>query len=157
MEPALPQFQLMAWTEAGELVLSRGVSARTWSLSGKNDADVFVPELGDGAVFLRVGADGQAFLTTGQAGAEAPTPLKIGEPVKFGDLTWTLVRGSVAEAAAPAAAASEGSRYATFLSDLVLWISRPMSGTQELRDGLREFLSLIVDNTPAASGTPSAL
>ncbi len=152
MEHVSPQFQLMAWTDGGALVLSRGVSARTWSLSGKNDADIFVPELGEGAVFLRVGVDGSAFLSTGQAGAEEPTPLGIGIPAKFGELNWTLVRGSVAEVTAPAAAASEGSRYAAFLSDLVLWISRPMSGTQELRDGLREFLSLIVDNTPAASG-----
>ncbi len=152
MELSLSQFQLMAWTPDGGLVLNRGVSARTWSLSGKNDADLFVPELGAGAVFLRIGPDGTAFLTTGQGGEETQTPLKIGAPEKFGNLTWMLVRGGVAEVATPSTAASEGSRYAAFLSDLVLWISRPMSGTSELRDGLREFLSLIVDNTPAASG-----
>lgn len=152
MELSLSPFQLTVWTEGGALVLNRAVTPRTWSLSGKNDADVFVPELGDGAVFLRVGPDGSAFLTTGQGGEEQKVAMKIGEPLKFGVLTWMLTRGGASETAAPRAGASEGAGYAAFLSDLVLWISRPMSGTQELRDGLREFLSLIVDNTPAASG-----
>ncbi len=144
-------FQLMAWTADGGLVLSQAVGPRTWSLSGKRDGDVFVPELGDQALFLRIDGDGIAVMHQGQGINEERVSLSVGRPQTVGPLTWMLVRGPLSPVKTQAPAARDGG-YATFLSDLVLWISRPMPGIQELRDGLREFLSLVVDNTPAASG-----
>jgi transcriptional regulator with GAF, ATPase, and Fis domain len=154
MLPASDQnLQLTAWTDTGELVLNRAIEARTLSLSGRDDADIMVPELGDRSVFVRASIAGGTLYVHAPGAQETKLSLRVGMPVKAGGLTWVV---TLAPRPAPGAAAlddhqAEG-RYDQLLSELIAWLTRPMTGLRELREGLRGFLSLIVRNTPAANG-----
>lgn len=145
---------LAAWTSDGRLVVSNSVGPRTLSLAGGPGSDVFVPELGAASAFVRLSGQEATLFHHGAGGEEQRTTLKPGEPLQAHDLTWLLTRDALPTSVQSRAASegSETSNYGPLLSDLILWIARPMANVTELREALKEFLSLLVDGTPATSG-----
>lgn len=152
---AIPSFRLFVWAASGELLVSHPVEPKTFVLSAQDDADITLKALGDDSVFLRLtGAGGTIYLPHAQGIAGREMTLAPGAPVKAGALTWLLTRltDSTNERAAGGPDAAEVSAIGDLLDQLVPWLEKPMVGTIELRNGLNEFLSIIVKNSPATNG-----
>lgn len=147
---------LAAWTADGRLVVSRPVGPRTLSLAGGPGSDVFVPELGASSAFVRLAGQEATLFHHAPTGDEVRTTLKAGEPSLAHDLTWLLTQDALPEPTSTRGRSEHGTdesgNYGPLLSDLILWIARPMANVGELREALKEFLSLLVDGTPATSG-----
>jgi DNA-binding NtrC family response regulator len=152
--------QLFAWTAEGRLVAHRAVGPKTLSLSGGAGADAFVPELGHATAYVRI-AEGRGTLWLhDRVGGEQRVYLSPGVPVLLGRLTWLLAHDALPQEAgmarSGASAAGDdtfgGGHEDAFLSDLILWVARPMATAAELREGLSEFLALIAQATQATSG-----
>jgi transcriptional regulator with GAF, ATPase, and Fis domain len=154
------RLQLMAWTTAGDLVLNQPVECRTLAISGRRDSDIHLPELGDSSVFIRITATGGTLFYYSTDGAEKQALLKIGIPVSAGPLTWLLTREGTGDDTdeeethhRPRRSSNiEAPQYAALLGQLAHWLALPMTGSGELRQGLTEFLTLVVESTPAING-----
>lgn len=147
-----PLFRLFVWTTQGDLLLSHLVEPKTFVISGHGDADIALAALGDESVFLRLtGAGGTIYLPNAQGIAGREMTLVPGAPVKANDLTWLLARVTEAPEALEF---DDAAAYAlgALLDRLIPWLAKPMVGTIELRNGLNEFLSIIVKSTPATNG-----
>ena len=144
-------FRLFAWTATGELALDARLEPKTYVVSGGEDADLTVPALGDESVFLRLTAAGATiYLPRAESGGRE-SPLSLGQPAKAVGLTWLLAQGSDVQPLG-FGTGDPTSDTGALIEHFLPWLEKPMVGTIELRDGLNEFLSIIVKNTPAMNG-----
>lgn len=149
-ERAPVQLSLIAWTRDGRRVLSLDVGGKTLSLASGAGSDVLVPELGDVSAFVRTRDDEATLFLQDARGRQSQITLEAGDPKTASGLTWLLTRESTCDDI-PSTDRDDG-QHGPMLAGLISWIARPMRGVGELREGLREFFSLLVKGTPASSG-----
>lgn len=145
--------KLMAWNEAGQLVVKKKLSARTIALSRQDDADIKVPELEDAHVFVRAKGNG-CYLVFQNKTEHINVELQAGNPKPVGKLTWMLMDEGADRPGATAITKpiQPLSPPAALLDAIIDWSSaRTMSGTSELKNALREALSVIVEHSRAAT------
>ncbi len=146
-------WRLVIWDAAGELLLSRPVETRTLVVSGSDDADILLARLGGEAVFLRLTPQGGTIYAPGEGGKNREITLAPGAVVAAVGLTWLLVRASAATSLAhEPSSQSDATPAGELLQALVPWLGKPMVGTIDLRNGVHEFLSLVVNRTTALHG-----
>jgi DNA-binding NtrC family response regulator len=147
------KFRLLVWSQNGDLLLAHPVEPKTFVVSGHDDADAPRKALGADSVLQRLPAARGTISrphALGIAGRELT--LVPGAPVKAGNLTWLLTRLTDETSVHDPVGEAEASTLGALLDQLVPWLAKPMIGTIDLRNGLNEFLSIIVKNSPATNG-----
>ncbi len=153
----LRSLKLMAWNQAGQMVVKQPLTGRTIAISNHDDADLKVPELDDAHVFVRAQSGG-CYLVFQNKKEHLNVELQAGNPQPLGNLTWMLMDEG-AERGNGASGELRGnilqqqlSPPAALLEAIIDWSSdRTMSGASELKKALREALSVVVEHSKAAS------
>lgn len=143
---------IFVYDQTGALITAKTVTSRTISLSGNRDSDVIVPPLKDKTIFIRISESGASILTsdpTVKDGGKS-SQIAFGQEGHIAGISVMLLK-HVDHITIGAGNQDENS-YNHLLKQVVRWACDSTPTTNDLRQGLKNFLSLVIRESNALNG-----
>jgi len=144
---------LFVFDGSGELLCSHAVTSKTFSLSGAQDSDASISELGAQTLYLRLNEQGASVLSI-DGKQDKSTQLDFGITKAIGSLFFLLLRTSRSSDGVKNRYSSQNNSIESesILQKIVRWACTPTPSSQVLRNELKNFLSLVVKESGALNG-----
>lgn len=143
---------ILIYGASGTLLAVHRLRSKTMSISGSADSDIVLPELGSKAIFLRLSSRGASILPSDAMTKDTPQFLDFGVPASVSGLTILLLKHSDAVLGGGNQDDTENSQSAGLLQKVVRWACGATPTPGDLRNSLKNFLSLVVKESGAGNG-----